>query len=402
MLIYENHSNPSVVVSGYLWAGALSERPDKAGLSSYTAGMLMRGTESRTFRQINKSLESVGAQLGLYGGIHLVGFGGKALAEDLDLLLDILADCLQKPVFPPDEVEKLRGQILTSLERRAQDTRRMARLTFNALLYPDHPYGRSAQGYNETISGLDRDDLEAYYREHYSPQGMVMAIVGAVQTNDILERTRAKLGNWQAQCRDPNRTIPPAVHLTDPVRRTVPIEGKAQSDLILGWPGMARDDPNYVKANLANTVLGIFGMMGRLGDNVREEQGLAYYVYSQLEAGLGAGPWFAAAGVHPSNVDQAVESILYEVRRLREEPVPIAELADSQSFLTGSMPLHLETNEGVARTLLDIERHGLGLDYLQRYADLVNGVTVEDVQQVARQYLEPEVYALAIAGPDNQ
>ena len=114
---------------------------------------------------------------------------------------------------------------------------------------------------------------------------------------------------------------------------------------------------------------------------------------------MGAGPWVAIAGVNPANVEQAIDGILEEVRRLRDEPVPANELADSQSYLTGSMPLRLETNEGVARTLLHMERHELGLDYLQRYSDLVKAVTVADIQAVARRYLDLEVSALAIAGP---
>ncbi len=153
-----------MVLSGYLWAGALSETREQAGLASLTAGLLMRGTKSHSFAQINEALESVGAQLGFRSGVHSVGFGGKALAQDLDLLLDISADCLQHPTFPAKEIEKLRGQILTDLQRRAHDTRRMARLTFDALLYPDHPYGRSVQGYEDTIAGLGRADLVGHYQ----------------------------------------------------------------------------------------------------------------------------------------------------------------------------------------------------------------------------------------------
>jgi zinc protease len=400
ILAYENFSSPSVVIGGYLWAGSLSEAPEQAGLSSFAAGMLMRGTETRTFGQINETLESVGAQLGLHSGVHTVGFGGKALAEDLDLLLDILADSLIHPTFPAGEAEKLRGQILTGLQRRAFDTRRMARLTFDALLYPDHPYGRSVLGYEETVSGLGRDHLADYYRAHYSPEAMVIAIVGAVSAGAALDKVQSALGGWQVPAVTPNRSIPPAVHLDQPRRQTVAIEGKTQSDIILGWPGLARSDPDYMKAYLANTVLGVFGMMGRLGDNVRDEHGLAYYVYSQLEAGLGAGPWRAIAGVNPANVEQAIDGILHEVRRLRDEPVPAEELADTQSYLTGSMPLRLETNEGIANTLLNLERYELGLDYLLGYAGLVNAITVQDLQQIAQTYLDTDCYALAIAGPD--
>jgi zinc protease len=399
ILIYENHHSPAVVLSGYLWAGALSETPDKAGQASFTAGMLMRGTESRTFGQINDSLESVGAQFGFHSGVHTVGFGGKSLAEDLDLLLDVLADCLRQPTFPAGEVAKLQGQILTDLQRRAHDTRRLARLTFEALLYPDHPYGRSVRGYEDTVSGLERVDLVDYYRRHYSPSGMVLAVVGAVTAKSVVDKVRAALGDWQAGAATPNRDIPPAVRLDEIRRQEVAVAGKTQSDLILGWPAMARNDPDFTKANLANTILGVFGMMGRLGKQVREEMGLAYYVYSRLEAGLGMGPWTAIAGVDPAHVGQAIDGILSEVSRLRDEPLPAEDLADSQAYLTGSMPLRLETNEGVASILLHMERYGLGLDYLQRYTGLVNAVTVDDVREMARKYLDPEVYALAIAGP---
>jgi zinc protease len=170
---------------------------------------------------------------------------------------------------------------------------------------------------------------------------------------------------------------------------------------MLGWPGLARNDPDFLKARLTNTVLGVFGMMGRLGTSVRVEQGLAYYVYSRLEAGLGAGPWLAHAGVNPANVEQAIDGILHEVRRLRDEPVPADELSDSQSYLTGIMPLQLETNEGVASVILDMERYQLGLDYLEHYADLVYEVTVSDLQEMAQTYLDPEHYVLAIAGPGD-
>lgn len=400
VLGYQTHGSPSVVVSGYLWAGALGEPPDRAGLAYFTAGMLTHGTETRSFGQINEALESVGAQLGIRGGTHNVSFGGKALAEDLDLLLDVLADCLQQPTFPLGEVQKLRGQILTDLERRAHDTRRMAHLTFDALLYPDHPYGRSVKGYEETVSGLQRQDLVDHYRAHYAPRGMVLAVVGAVPVAEAQEKVEAALGPWRALEATPIRDIPPAVDLPEPRRQVVDVEGKTQADVVLGWPGLKRADPDFVPAYLANTVLGTFGMMGRLGDRVRDEQGLAYYVYSRLEAGLGAGPWSAMAGVNPADVEQAIDGILDEVRRLRDEPVPAGELADSQSYLTGSLPLRLETNEGIAGTLLEIERYRLGLDYLQRYAGLIEAVTVPEVQEVARKYLDPDVYCLAVAGPE--
>jgi zinc protease len=407
ILVYENPNSPSVVIGGSLWAGSLSETPEQAGLSSFTAGMIMRGTETRTFGQINETLESAGAQLGFHSGVHTTGFGGKALAEDLGLLLEILADSLRHPTFPSVETETYRGQVLTALQRRAYDTRSRARLAFDALLYPDHPYGRSVQGYEETVSGLTRETLAQFYQDHYSPEGMVIAVVGAVggsrsaPPDAVVEQVQAALGDWFTPGVTPNRSIPPAVRLNERRQQTVPMPGKTQSDLVMGWPGLARNDPDYWKARMANTVLGMFGMGGRLGDNVRDAQGLAYYVYSQMEAGQGAGPWLATAGVNPANVGRASDAILYEVRRLRDERLNADELADSQSFLTGSMPLRLETNEGIGSTLLEMERYNLGLDYLLRYADLVNAVTVEDAREMAQKCLNPDVYAMVVAGPEG-
>jgi zinc protease len=231
---------------------------------------------------------------------------------------------------------------------------------------------------------------------------MVLTVVGAVTVDAVREGVEAVLGGWQAPAARPNRSIPPEVQLTEPRRQVVPLPGKTQADIVLGWPGMTRTEPDYVKASLTNTILGVFGMMGRLGKNVRDELGLAYYVYSRLEAGVGAGPWVAVAGINPASVEQAVGGILGEVQRLRDDAVPAGELADSQSFLTGSMPLRLETNEGIAHAVLDMERYELGLDYLERYAGLVDEVQVQDIQDMARKYLNPDVYALAVAGPADE
>jgi zinc protease len=207
-------------------------------------------------------------------------------------------------------------------------------------------------------------------------------------------------GGWQGAtlARD---TLPPALPPTDIRREVVTIPGKTQSDIILGVPGPPRTDPDYLDAYLCNTILGVFGMMGRLGDSVREEQGLAYYSYSRISGGSGPGPWMIVAGVNPVNVEQAVDSIRAEIRRIRQEMVPVDELRDSQTFLVGSLPLRLEANEGVAFAALDMERYGLGLDYLQRYGDLIRAITPERVQAAAQLWLDPDAFNLAVAGPPN-
>ncbi len=399
LLVRENHASPAVVVTGYLEVGARDESPERAGLADFTADALLRGTASRSFEKIYADLESVGASLGIASGMHTTGFGGKSLAEDLPLLFDLLAEVLREPTFPPDEVEKLRGEIMADLAERTHDTRRMANLTFYELAYPQgHPYAVSPTGYPDTVAAIDRDDLVAFYEGGYGPQGMTVVVVGAVEASELVERVEAALGDWEGQApkREP---LPEVDRLSEARRRAVSIPDKTQSDIVLGYPGPPRTHPDYVDARVCNTILGVFGLMGRLGDKVRDEQGLAYSSYSSLSGGPGPGPWRIVAGVDPANVERAVESIRAEIRRICDEVVDEDELSDSQAYLTGSMPLQLETNEGVARTIRSMELYSLGLDYLQRYGDMIEAVTPERVRAAARRWLDPDAYALAIAGP---
>ena len=402
ILVRENHNSPSVIVSGYLPVGAYDERREQAGLASFTASALTRGTEHRTFEQIYEDLESVGAHAGISAGTHTTSFGAKSLVEDLPLVLDILSDVLRHPIFPEDQVEKLRGEILTDLEERNHDTRRMASLTFYELAYPpDHPYARSVTGYPETVNALSRDDLAQFLAGGYGPQGMVIVLVGAVKTTEALARVEAAFDDWEGHTYD-RAPLPEAPRITDVREQTVIIPGKTQSDIVLGYPGPSRTAPDFMDALVCNTILGVFGLMGRLGDNVRDEQGLAYYSFSRLGGGPGPGPWRIVAGVNPDNVERACASIVDEIRRIGEEPVAKDELADNKAFITGSLPLRLETNEGVARAILEMERYDLGLDYLQRYTGLIHAVSVERVQAVAQRWLDPDAYALAIAGPPTE
>jgi zinc protease len=398
-LVRENFSSPSVVVEGALQAGSLDEADERAGLAGFVAEALTRGTQRRTFAQIYEEVESIGASFGIDGGRHSSGFGAKGLAEDLWTLLDIIADVLRNPTFPAEEIEKVRGEIMTDFQIRAHDTRRLAGLEFRALMYPNHPYGRSPEGYPETVKPITRDDLADFHRAYYGPQGMIVSVVGAVKAEQVLELLGRALGDWKAE-RPERSELPPVAPITTIREKRIPMPGKIQSDIVMGWVGPPRKEPNYLDVALANTILGIFGMYGRLGDNVRDKQGLAYYSYSRLEGGLGPGPWTAIAGVNPANVERAVSSIRDEIRQMQDEPVGEEELADNKAYLTGSLPLRLETNEGVAQSLLDMERYGLGLDYLQRYSGLINEITPQRIQAAAQRYLNADAYALAVAGPE--
>ncbi len=399
ILARSNFNSPSVVVSGYFDAGALFDPDEKLGLADFVTSALMRGTQKRTFDKIYQDLESVGASLGFNTGVHRSGFNGRSLAEDLPLLLDLLSEALIAPNFPKVEMEKLRAQLLTGLAIRAEDTSDMASMVFDQILFKGHPYSRPDDGYPETVQSITRTDLVKFHHACYGPRGLVMAIVGGVKPEEAVRQVKRALGNWQVKGQKESPELPPLKPLKKTVSKHHRIAGKSQSDLVIGTNGPMRRDPEFMPALVGNSILGQFGMMGRIGEVVREKSGLAYYAYSSLSAGIGPGSWEVSAGVNPQNVKKAWSLIVDELKRFVQEGVSGEELADTKANFVGRLPISLESNGGVAGALLNIERHDLGLDYYHRYADLVNEVMADAVLNTARKFIDPDKLAIAVAGP---
>lgn len=398
VLIRENPSAPVALLEGYLRTGSVYEPASQAGLAAFTASLTTRGSERYDFDTFNETVESMGASVTVGAGSHTLGFGSESLTEDFPRVLDVLADVLRRPTFPQQHVDRLRGQWLVHLQEQAQDTRTMAYRRLNELVFGDHPYGRSSSGTPETIEALTRDDVATFHEEEFDPQEGVIVVCGDVETGRVLDLLKEYFGDWNRGSK--NQEIGAPQEPVQSHREQVVIPGKIQSDIVIGAPAIERTHPDYFAVQVANHILGRFGLMGRLGEEVRERQGLAYYSYSFLDTDEKAGLWIASAGVNPTNVDQAISAVLKEFERLANEPVSAEELSDSQANMTGSMPLRLETNGGVASTLLNIERFDLGLDYLEEYSRRVLSITREDVQRVASRYLQPERCTIVVAGPD--
>jgi len=395
-----NPFSPSVVMSGFLPAGSQYDPPEKLGLAYLTALALTRGTQRRNFQQIFDTLETAGASLGFAGSVHTVSFGGRCLVEDLPMLLEMLSEVLIQPTFPTDQVERLRVQHLTGLAIRAQDTAEMASLVFDEVLFDGHPYGKPEDGYPHTIQNIQREDLLDFHDQFYSPAGMVLAIVGGIEPAQVADWVNHHLGSWQTKVAPPvidfPRLSPPAQDL----RRHVSIDGKSQSDLVMGTIGPRRTDPDFFPAIVGNNILGQMGMMGRIGEIIREKHGLAYYATANLVASTAAGSWEVSAGVDPQNLQRAIDLIRREIAHFTREPVTEVELADSKANLIGRLPLALESNSGVAGALLNIERYELGLDYYRRYPTIIEKVSREEVLETARRYLNGSGMVIVSAGPD--
>ena len=242
VLIYENDASQSIVVDGVVRAGALAESLDTAGLASYTADMLLRGTTSRSFDEIYESIESIGSSVSFGADRHATDLGATGLAEDLELILGVLADSLRHPVFPGDQVEKVRGEITAGLQMRANDTRQMAGLKFRELLYQEHPYGRSVDGYLDSIRNFSRDDIVEFHEKYYGPKGMILTLVGAVKAEHALAKVESAFGDWNTG-QEPVPSVSEVARPGSRVRVHHEMPDKSQTDIVLGVPGPPRSAP---------------------------------------------------------------------------------------------------------------------------------------------------------------
>lgn len=401
-LVQRNPTAPTVSVYGEVQIGAVHEPAEQNGVAAFTGAALIRGTHQRSFQEIVAATESVGASVNAGGGLHSTKFAGRSLSEDVALILDILADMLRAPAFPDEEIERLRSQFLMMLRENEQDTSVRASRALRSLMFPStHPYSRLSSGTINTISALTRDDL-VHFHSLYHPAATTIVVVGDIDPIAVLDLIEKFFGDWQTAGMPPQMTLPDPQPLPGRLYVHVPLEGKSQTDIIWAVHGLDRRSPDYYAASVANMILGRIGIGGRLGERVREEQGLAYYCGSSLDADLGAGPWAAMAGVNPAHVARATEAIICEIKRFAAEGPTEQELADAHDFMTGSLAISLETNDSIAGTLLGIERYQLGLDYVERYPSIIRTIDRDQVTDVVRRYLATDDYAVVTAGPPEQ
>lgn len=400
VLAHRNEDSQAVVLRAMLRTGAVLDLPGRAGTARLTGSMLQRGTAQHTFEELNELTDRQGVSLSVDVSRQTTDVNVKCLVEDLDLGVAVLAEVIREPSFPAEQLEKVRGELMTALREADQDTRSVAERTFRELAYPEsHPFRRRAAGYQETVPRVAVADLRAHHARTFRPDVAALAVAGGIAVEDAFGRIEHAFGDWRAEGDRPPVDVPLVEPPSTAATRTVELAGKAQADVVLGRPSISRKHPDYYALDVLNLILGRLGLNGRIGANVREKHGLAYYSYSDLEGGLGPGAWTARAGVSPANVERAIEAILSEVRAVQADPVTRQELDDAKSYLTGVLPLALESNDGVARTLLSIELYDLGLDYLDRYPGIITALTDEQLNEAARKHLSAEAFALAIVRP---
>jgi zinc protease len=401
LLVLENAATPTVAVCGSLRAGSHFEPKDKPGLARITAEMLKRGTRRRGKLELAGALESVGADVEFDTDAFAVQINARSLAEDFPALAATLAEMLREPSFPADELEKLKQQTIAAVREQQADTSWRAYERLTQTLFDEHNpfYTHAGERLVESVSSITVEDVRGFYEKFYGGRTLILSVAGDVHAHEAVRVLTDALEGFGG----PESA---SVEVTDPEppesarREFVLVKDKANVDVLLGTAApLRRDAPDYYAAVLANRALGESTLSSRLGLQVRDAEGLTYGIASRFRApSLAAGPWYIAVSVNPGNVERAIDSALGVLREYVEHGIRPAELDDEKSSAVGSFKVSLSTNAGLARALWNSEFYRLGLDYVERYPELIGRVTVEEVNAAIRKYFRPERLTVVIAG----
>lgn len=390
-------SNPFVAFRGSVPAGMATEGRD-SGLADFTSHLLLSGTRRMKAATLAERLEGLGATLEFRSTEEVLLFQGRCTRETAAETIRLLLACLSQPAFPAKEIERVRVELLNDLRIQMDDTRYRASRGLTRIVFPrDHPYGRDPRGDAGRVKRISRRDIVRFHEAHVGSEGLILALSGDVDRSLIEDAVARPLSRLPGTNEPAAAISPPPAYR--PRNETIPMPHKSQADIAVGGPAVSRRHDDFYALYLANLLFGRIGLFGRLGRNLRDEQGLAYYAYSSLEAHTAGGMWSVAAGVNPANLARAVEGIRGELERLRTEPFGLEEIADGKENQVGSLIVSLERNAEMAAELHRMEYYGLGMDFLERYADIVRDLSEDVVRSVAEKYFSPGSASIVVAGP---
>ena len=395
LLTSEQRTLPMVSIELLMDAGSVHESAPQAGLANLTARLLTYGTKRRSALQINETLDFIGASLEAACGQDTASLSMTVLKKDLATGLELLADVLTQPTFPQAEIDRQKQAIIATIRATEENPGAVAGKAFAAAIFPQSPYGRPVEGTEATVKTLRQKNLQDFFARYYRPNRAIIAVVGDVSEQEIASLLNTALRSWAKGEPSAVTTVPVKIGPAKLVRVNKEL---TQANIVMGQSGVARDNPDYYAIQVMNYVLGGGGVSSRAMDSIRNERGLAYSVYSFFAAEKNHGTFEFVMQTKNESALEAIRIANDEIRRMREEPVSEQELNDAKDYLIGSFPLRFDTNRKVASFLAQVEYFKLGLDYPDRYADLIRNVNREEVLRVAKQYLHPETLITVIVG----
>ncbi|HEX5599836.1 MAG TPA: pitrilysin family protein [Hyphomicrobiaceae bacterium] len=397
--LVEEHSVPLIAMRFAFEGGNSQDPAGKEGVANFLTAMMDEGAGDLTAIQFQERMEEIAMRMGFEDSRDSFYGSFETLTENLDEAVELLRLAINEPRFDPDAMERIRGQLLTSLAFAAKDPDRVAAREWFAAAFPDHPYGRPAVGTEESLATITRDDLEKYRKRVFAKDTLKIAVVGDIDAETLGKVLDRVFGDLPEKADlEPIPFVEPKkggdVHV---IEMPVP-----QSVATFGLAGIPRKDPDFIPAFVMNHILGGGGFSSRLMEEVREKRGLAYSVYSYLQPYQHTAIFAGGVATKNEEIGQSLEVIRAELQRMATEGPTPEELENAKSYLIGSYPLRFDTNAKIANQLLGIMQDGLGQDYIEKRNSLIEAVTLEDVKRAAKRILETDNLIMTVVGqPKN-
>lgn len=400
IIFYEDNSTPLFAVRGSLNAGDTKETKDNFGLASYTALMLNKGTKSKTLLQIAQILEDIGATISFAASKETVDFTAGGQSKDFNTIIDLLADMLQNPSFPDEEWQRLKPQILTSLQQGEDNPEVRAENELYTILFPkDNPYYMPTYEEEKTsLNNITVADFKNFYSKNYLPQDLVLVISGDLKKEKTLKKISELFEKWNSAEKSTTPEIKNPDYKLKPETKIISQPEKSQVQVNLGFPlNLTRESKDFYTFNVLNYIFGGGALTSRLNYKIREEKGYVYYVYSYFDRGKIPGAFVITFGANKKNVDDALKIIQEEIQKIIDKGITKEELQDAVNYITGAYPIRLETNSGMAENIYLAYYFNLGLDFPWNINKYYKDLTVEQVNEVAKKYLSTD-YKTVIVG----
>jgi zinc protease len=390
-----HHEQPAVSLRMLVRAGSALDPKGKLGVARLVASLLDQGTKTKSAQEMNDEIDFIGGAMGAGAGTDLSFVNMVVMKDSFEVGLRMMSDLVERPAFSPEEIERQRQQTLSGLKVNLEDPEYVATAVFDRLVYGFHPYGLPDNGTPGTLAGITRDDLVAFHNKYFVPNNAILAIVGDVTAPEAFDTARKVFGDWKSRDVPREKFIDPP----NPTRRVVVVDkpDSVQTEIRVGHLGIPRNHPDFMALNLAIRILGGEGS-NRLHQVLRTQRALTYGAKADMNTLKDSGDFEAETNTRTEATGEVLRLIVDEFWRLQRERVSERELADAQAYMAGSFPLTIETPDAIAMQVLNALFFGLPLEQLQSFRERVNAVTVDDIERVARYYLQPERVSVVLVG----
>jgi zinc protease len=400
LLLMEQHEVPLISFSAIVGAGGVADPAGKEGIASVTAGLLRKGTKTRTADQISAELDFIGGQLGAGAGADSSSIFAEFVKKDLAKGLDLLTDVMMNPSFAPDETTKLLKQRLDGIKSAKDQPQAVIGQYYSAYLFGKHPYARPAGGDEISLAAIMRDDIAKFYEANYVPGNTILAVVGDFQTAEMEKILTDRFSAWPAKASAPSH-VPDAAPATGKRLLLVDKPDSTQSFFWIGNVGISRTNPDRVGIQVVNTLFG-----GRftswLSTELRIKNGLTYGASSFFDRRLARGGFAITSFTPNATTERCIDLALEQLKRLHEKGLTEEELKSAKAYIKGQFPPSIETSDQLANLIATLRFYGLGDEEINTFYSKIDAMTLADAKLVIQQYFPLDNLVFVVIGKASE